>query len=277
MIDPLVRPPIVKQCELLNLSRSTYYYAPKGESDKSLKLMDKIDRIYMEHPFMGSRQITATLWHSGIEVNRKRVQRLMRLMGISSIAPSPHTTKPKVGHHKYPYLLRDLAIEHPNQVWATDITYIPMSKGFMYLVAILDLHSRKVLSWRISNTMTVDFCIQALREAIRVHGIPEIFNTDQGSQFTADEFTSELVSHGIMISMDGKGRAIDNVFVERLWRTVKYEHVYINPANDGLELRVGLKSYFEWYNTTRPHSSLDNMTPDEIYYLTHETDGLQVA
>ena len=203
MIDPLVRPPIVKQCELLNLSRSTYYYAPKGESDKSLKLMDKIDRIYMEHPFMGSRQITATLWHSGIEVNRKRVQ---RLMGISSIAPSPNTTKPKVDHHKYPYLLRDLAIEHPNQVWATDITYIPMSKGFMYLVAILDLHSRKVLSWRISNTMTVDFCIQALREAIRVHGIPEIFNTDQGSQFTADEFTSELVSHGIMISMDGKGR-----------------------------------------------------------------------
>jgi putative transposase len=152
-----------------------------------------------------------------------------------------------------------------------------MSKGFMYLVAILDLYSRKVLSWRISNTMTVDFCISALREAILVYGIPEIFNTDQGSQFTADEFTSELVDHGITISMDGKGRAIDNVFVERLWRTVKYEHIYINPAEDGLELREGLESYFEWYNTTRPHSSLDNMTPDEIYYFTHETDGLQVA
>ncbi len=277
MIDPLVKLPIVKQCELLDLSRSTYYYVPLGESEDNLELMEKIDRIYMEHPSMGSRQITATLLRSSVPVNRKRVQRLMRLMEIASIAPSPFTSQPIVGHKKYPYLLRDLTIEHRNQVWATDITYIPMSKGFMYLVAILDLYSRKVLSWRISNTMTVDFCLSALREAISVYGTPEIFNTDQGSQFTSDEFTGMLIDHGIAISMDGKGRAIDNVFVERLWRTIKYEYIYINPVENGLELRDGLDKYFKWYNGERPHSSLDNMAPDEIYFSIQEQIGLQVA
>ena len=228
--------------------------------------MEQIDRLYLAHPENGSRMMVRVLARQGVVVNRKRVQRLMNLMGIRSLAPQRKTTVANKEHFKYPYLLRGLLIDRPNQVWCTDITYIPFAKGFMYLVAIMDWHSRKVLSWRLSNTMTVDFCVAALEEALALFGTPEIFNTDQGSQFTAHPFVKVLLDSGVQVSMDGVGRAIDNVFIERLWRTVKYDHVYLNPANSGNELRDGLEIYLNYYNEERPHSSLGDMTPDETYY-----------
>lgn len=230
--------------------------------------MRLIDEIYTAHRFMGSRQIRRELRRRGQAVNRKRVSRLMDVMGLAAVAPGPHTSRPHPHHPKYPYLLRGMVIDRPNQVWATDITYVPMAKGFLYRVAIMDWYSRRVLAWRVSNTLDSEFCVAALHEALKCHGCPEIFNTDQGAQFTAEAFTSVLKAHGIAISMDGKGRALDNVFVERLWRTVKYEHIYLNPAENGTILKQGLATYFTWYNQKRPHSTLDDKTPDEVYFQT---------
>ena len=266
MIDPDHELSIENQCALLEVPRSTYYYEAAGESPENLALMEQIDRLYLAHPENGSRMMVRVLARQGVVVNRKRVQRLMNLMGIWSLAPQRKTTVANKEHFKYPYLLRGLLIDRPNQVWCTDITYIPFAKGFMYLVAIMDWHSRKVLSWRLSNTMTVDFCVAALEEALALFATPEIFNTDQGSQFTAHPFVKVLLDSGVQVSMDGVGRAIDNVFIERLWRTVKYDHVYLNPANSGNELRDGLEIYLNYYNEERPHSSLGDMTPDETYY-----------
>jgi len=266
LIDPDHELSIENQCALLEVPRSTYYYEAAGESLENLALMEQIDMLYLAHPENGSRMMVRVLARQGVVVNRKRVQRLMNLMGIRSLAPQRKTTVANKEHFKYPYLLRGLLIDRPNQVWCTDITYIPFAKGFMYLVAIMDWHSRKVLSWRLSNTMTVDFCVAALEEALALFGTPEIFNTDQGSQFTAHPFVKVLLDSGVQVSMDGVGRAIDNVFIERLWRTVKYDHVYLNPANSGNELRDGLEIYLNYYNEERPHSSLGDMTPDETYY-----------
>lgn len=196
---------------------------------------------------------------------RKRVQRLLRILGIAAVAPGPHTSRPHPQHPRYPYLLRGMTIDHANQVWSSDVTYIPMAKGFLYLVAVMDWYSRRVLSWRVSNSLDTGFCLEALQDALHRYGPPEIFNTDQGAQFTSEAFLGMLKGHGIRISMDGKGRALDNVFVERLWRTVKYEYVYLNPADDGIALRRGLKAYFAWYNTQRPHSALGDRTPDAVY------------
>jgi len=266
LIDPDHELSIENQCALLEVPRSTYYYEAAGESPENLALMEQIDMLYLAHPENGSRMMVRVLARQGVVVNRKRVQRLMNLMGIRSLAPQRKTTVANKEHFKYPYLLRGLLIDRPNQVWCTDITYIPFAKGFMYLVAIMDWHSRKVLSWRLSNTMTVDFCVAALEDALALFGTPEIFNTDQGSQFTAHPFVKVLLDSGVQVSMDGVGRAIDNVFIERLWRTVKYDHVYLNPANIGNELRDGLEIYLNYYNEERPHSSLGDMTPDETYY-----------
>jgi putative transposase len=266
LIEPDGALSIKGQCRLLNVARSTYYYESCGESEENLALMERIDRLYLAHPENGSRMMVRVLARQGVSVNRKRVQRLMNLMGIRSLAPQRRTTVANKEHVKYPYLLRGLAIDQPNQVWCADITYVPFKKGFLYLVAIMDWHSRKVLTWRLANTMTSDFCVAALEEALALYGTPEIFNTDQGSQFTANPFITVLLDAGIDISMDGVGRAIDNVFIERLWRTVKYDHVYLNPANSGNELRAGLSDFLNYYNEERPHSSLGDMTPDEVYY-----------
>lgn len=228
--------------------------------------MQKIDEQYLKTPSYGSRSMRTHLRRSGYKVNRKRIQRLMRIMGLEAIYPKPKTSRPHPEHRVYPYLLRDLTIDRPNQVWSTDITYVPLNRGFMYLVAIMDWHSRKVLSWRISNTLETDFCIEALEEAIERHGVPEIFNTDQGSQFTSKKFTGLLESHGIKISMDGRGRCLDNIFIERLWWTLKYHYLYLHAFNNGSELRRGLRKWFEYYNSERFHQSLDDLTPDEVYY-----------
>ncbi len=237
-----------RRCELLDVARSSAYYRPKPFSEAELALMRLIDEIHLRWPFYGSPRIRNELEDRGHRVNRKRVQRLMRQMGLTALYPRRRTSQPGKGHKIYPYLLRDLAIERANQVWATDITYIPMAKGFMYLVAIMDWHSRRVLSWRVSNTLDTDFCIEALEEALQRFGAPDIFNTDQGSQFTSEAFTDVLKAHGIDISMDGKGRWVDNVFVERLWRSVKYEDVYLRAYETPTELRAGLTRYFEFYN-----------------------------
>jgi putative transposase len=266
MIEPDGELSITEQCRLLNVPRSTYYYESTGESEENLALMERIDRLYLAHPENGSRMMVKVLARAGVVVNRKRVQRLMNLMGIRSLAPQRTTTVANKEHVKYPYLLRGLLIDRPNMVWCADITYVPFKKGFLYLVAIMDWHSRKVLTWRLANTMTSDFCVAALEEVLARYGTPEIFNTDQGSQFTANSFVSVLLNAGVAISMDGVGRAIDNVFIERLWRTVKYDHVYLNPANSGNELRAGLNDFLNYYNEERPHSSLDDATPDEVYY-----------
>jgi putative transposase len=249
---------------LLSISRSGWYYRPKGVSEENLALMKLIDRLNMAIPFYGARKIADCLNRQGHSVNRKRVQRLMRLMGLRVIYRRPRTSKPGKGHRVYPYLLRDLKITRPDQVWAADITYIPMAKGFLYLVAIIDWYSRKVLAWRLSNTLEADFCVEALEEALR-RGRPEIFNTDQGAQFTGDEFTGMLKKHNIRISMDGKGSYNDNLFIERLWRSVKYEEVYLNAYQDGREARISLGSYFRFYNTERPHQALDYKTPAEAH------------
>jgi len=255
-----------RQCRLLAVNRSTFYYDPKPIRAEDLKLMRLIDELYVNTPTAGSRTMRNYLRRQGYRVNRKRVQRLMRLMGLEAIYPKPKTSRPHPEHKVYPYLLRELTIDRPNQVWAADITYIPMSRGFMYLVAVMDWHSRKVLSFRLSNTLDTDFCVAALTEAIDRHGPPGIFNTDQGSQFTSQEFTGTLKSSGITISMDGRGRAIDNIFIERLWWTVKYHYLYLHAFDSGSELRRGLRRWFKFYNNRRPHQGLDAMTPDEVYF-----------
>ncbi|WP_448152350.1 IS3 family transposase [Castellaniella caeni] len=257
---------VVRQCRLLAVSRAGLYYEPRGESERNLALMREIDRQYLKTPFYGSRQMRNHLNRQGQAVNRKRVQRLMGVMGLQAVAPGPHTSIPHPEHKIYPYLLRGMAIERPNQVWATDISYIPLAHGFMYLTAVIDWATRKVLSWRVSNTMETSFCVEALEEALQHYGTPEVFNTDQGSQFTSDEFTGVLKDYGVKISMDGRRRCYDNIFVERLWRSVKYECVYLNAFEDGRELRRALSAYFDWYNKERPHKALDGKSPDDVYF-----------
>lgn len=256
---------ITRQCQLVQVSRSSVYYVPKAITAEELELRRRIDEIYLEHPFMGSRQIVRMLGRQGVRVNRKRVQRLMRAMGLQAIVPGPHTSIPRADHKKYPYLLRGLDVNRPNQVWASDITYIPMARGFLFLVAIMDWHSRRVLSWRLSNTLDSSFCLEALEAALETHGVPGIFNTDQGAQYTSELWIEACESRGIRVSMDGKGRALDNVFVERLWRTLKYEQIYPKPAENGHELEEQLRAYFTWYNDERPHSSLCDNTPREAH------------
>ena len=265
MIDRTHSLPVTRQCQLLNLNRSTVYYPPKGVSDEDLKLMRLIDEIHLKRPFYGSRRIRDDLQDLGHPVNRKRVQRLMRQMGIMALYPKVNTSRPGKGHKIYPYLLKGLTIDRPNQVWATDLTYIPMARGFVYVVAIMDWYSRKVLAWRVSNSMDADPCVEALEEAISRYGTPDIFNTDQGSQFTSDAFTGVLKQAGIKISMDGKGRWVDNVFVERLWRSLKYEEVYLKAYDTVAEARLGIGNYFQFYNRERRHQSLDRQTPDQVY------------
>jgi putative transposase len=250
---------VVRQCELLGLARSTWYYEPVGESPENLALMRRIDQQYLQTPFYGSRRMARELGY-----NRKRIQRLMRLMGIEAIYPKRGTTRPAPGHKIYPYLLRNVAITHPNHVWSTDITYVPMRHGFLYLVAVIDWYSRYVLSWRLSNTLEGGFCLQALNDALG-YGPPEIFNSDQGSQFTAAAFTGRLEALGVAISMDGRGRAMDNVFVERLWRTVKYEEVYLKEYETAWEAEDELAAYFRFYCHERVHQSLGYRTPAEVY------------
>jgi putative transposase len=258
--------PVSRQAELLELSRSSVYYTPRPLPERDLRLMRRIDELHLELPFYGSRKLTRELQKEGQDVGRRHVTTLMRRMGIEAIYRKPRTSIPARGSMVYPYLLSGLAIERPNQVWASDITYLPMAHGFMYLVAILDVASRKVLAFRLSNTLTADFCVEALEEALARFGRPEIFNTDQGSQFTGDDWTKTLKDAGVAISMDGKGRWIDNVFIERLWRSVKYEEVYLHAYTNGTEARAGLTRYFSFYNARRSHQSLDYRTPDELYF-----------
>ena len=267
MIDPAHQNlSVSRQCCLLNINRSTYYYKKKPIKPEDLKLMKLIDKQYLNTPTWGSRSMRNHLRRLGYKVNRKRVQRLMRLMGLEAIYPKPRTSRPHPAHKVYPYLLRNLNIDHPNQVWAADITYIPMARGFMYLVAVMDWNSRKVLSWRLSNTLDTDFCVEALEDAINRFGAPDIFNTDQGAQFTSKPFTNLLKQHDIKISMDGRGRAQDNIFIERLWWTVKYHYLYLHAFDNGTQLRNGLSEWFKHYNRERSHQALDNLTPDEVYY-----------
>ena len=257
---------VKRQCELIGISRSSYYRKESSESEENLKLMRLIDEEYTRHPFYGTRKIRDYLRRQGYRVNRKRVQRLMRLMGLSSIAPRKQTTTICKDHKIYPYLLRDLNIDHCDHVWCSDITYIRLKQGFAYLTVVMDWYSRYVLSWEISITMDESFCVSALERALRIHGSPEIFNTDQGSQYTGNAFTGVLKNHGIRISMDGKGRATDNIMVERLWRTVKYEDIYIKDYETVEHLIRGLKEYFSFYNNERPHQSLGSKTPFEVYF-----------
>lgn len=254
-----------RRCELLRVARSGLYYEPVVDDPEERVLMRCIDELHLKRPFYGSRMLTHELRKLGHDVNRKRVQRLMRVMGIESVAPKPNTSKPNHEHMRYPYLLRDLVIFRPNQVWAADITYIPLAHGFAYLVAIIDWHSRRVLSWRLSNTMDSSFCVEALQEALKLFGKPEIFNTDQGSQFTSEAFTDVLRERDVRISMDGKGRCIDNIFVERLWRSLKYEEVYLHAYRDLVEARAGIERYMRFFNTERGHQALGYQTPDAIY------------
>jgi putative transposase len=257
---------VTKQCELLSISRSSFYYEVKGESPLNLKLMRLIDEQFLEDPSAGARQMARYLRRQGHGVNRKRVQRLMRKMGLAAIYQRPRTSMPHPEHRVYPYLLRGMDISEPDQVWCADVTYIPMRRGFLYLVAIMDWASRKVLSWRLSNTLEADFCVDALNEALARYGRPGIFNTDQGSQFTGFEFTQVLKDAGVRISMDGKGRWMDNVMIERLWRTLKYGCVYLSAWETGSEAREGIGRWLDRYNGRRPHSSLDGRTPDEAYF-----------
>ena len=254
-----------RQCELLQVCRSSVYYEPAATNPEQLALMRRIDELHLKHPFYGSRKLARCLKSEGNEVNRKQVQRLMRLMGIEGIAPKADTSRPAPEHATYPYLLRNVKVCRVNQVWSTDVTYIPMAHGFAYLVAIMDWYSRRVLSWRVSNTLDTAFCVEALEEALSSFGKPEIFNTDQGAQFTSAAFTSVLHSHGVKISMDGKGRYIDNIFVERLWRSVKYEEVYLHAYESVSEARAGLARYFAFYNQERPHQALGYQTPDAFH------------
>jgi putative transposase len=262
--DPL---PLTAQCKILNLSRSGMYYVPVAVSDKDRALMSLIDKIHMEEPYMGTRGIRNALWDRGHKVGRSHVRTLMRKMGIEALYQKPRLSKPHPDHTIYPYLLKGLTITKANHVWCTDITYIPMHKGFCYLVAVMDWTSRKVLSFRLSNTLDTGFCIDALEEAIHRYGTPEIFNTDQGSQFTSDAFTRILKQHNIRISMDGRGRWIDNVFIERLWRSVKYQDIYLKSYDSIGELKKGLQIWFDRYDKRR-HQGLDNRAPNEVYWST---------
>jgi putative transposase len=266
MIERGAALPVKRQAELLDLSRSNVYYVPRPLSERDLALMRRIDELHLQWPFYGSRKLTIELKNEGFTAGRRHVRTLMQRMGIEASYRKPRTSLAARGAYVYPYLLGGLAIERPNQVWSADITYLPMAHGFQYLVAILDVASRKVLAWRLSNTMTADFCVEALEEALTRHGPPEIFNTDQGAQFTSDEWLDTLKAAGVQISMDGKGRWIDNVFIERLWRSVKYEEVYLHAYENGSEARAGLAKYFEFYNARRTHQSHDYRTPDAVYF-----------
>ena len=265
MIDRKSELPITRQCQLLSLNRSTVYYQPKGISDEDLMLMRRLDEMHLDRPFFGSRRLRDWLWEEGHDISRKRVQRLMRQMGMTVLYPKKATSRPGKGHKIYPYLLRGLEINRPNQVYCADITYIRMARGHVYLVAVMDWYSRKVLSWRLSNTMDSDFCVDALEEALDRYGAPEIFNTDQGAQFTSEAFTSVLRSAGIKISMDGKGRWMDNVMVERLWRSIKYEEVYLWAYESVTEARRQIGGYLKFYNTQRRHQGIGK-TPDQAYF-----------
>ncbi len=260
---------LTTQCRLLSISRSSWYYKPKGEPPLNLKLMRLIDEQFLVTPYYGSRQMARWLKRQGYDVGRHRVRRLMRVMGLRTIYQEPRTSQPHPQHRIYPYLLRNLAVTRANQVWCTDLTYIPIKRGFLYLVAIMDWQSRKVLSWRLSNTMEAQFCVEALEEALTRYGRPDIFNTDQGAQFTSCDFLAVLKDHEIKISMDGKGRWIDNVFIERLWRSLKYECVYLNAFENGSQARIQIGAWLKHYNQTRPHSTFDGQTPDEVYNLSH--------
>ncbi len=266
-----------RQCRLLTISRSSFYYAPRhgangGESLENLALMRRIDELFLKYPFYGSRQMARQLRREGRRVGRHRVRRLMRLMGLEAIYQAPRTTVPHPAHRVYPYLLKGMAIGRSNQVWCADITYIPVQRGFLYLVAIMDWATRHVLAWWLSNTMDARFCIEALNEALARYGRPEIFNTDQGSQFTSFEFTGALKDAGIRISMDGRGRFIDNIFIERLWRSLKYEAVYLHELTDGFKAERIIGEWIDFYNTERPHSALDGRTPAEAYGATRPVD-----
>jgi putative transposase len=260
--------PITKQCTILNLSRSGIYYTPVPIRDKDRELMRIIDEIHLEEPYLGSRGIKSILKRRGYAIGRIHVRTLMRKMGIEAVYKKPRLSQPHPGHTVYPYLLRGLDITEANAVWCSDITYIPMAKGFCYLVAVMDWTSRKVLSWRVSNTLDTSFCMEALEEALMKYGKPDIFNTDQGSQFTADSFTAILKAHGIKISMDGRNRWRDNIFIERLWKTVKYEEVYLKAYESIPHARKELEKFFDRYNTRRPHQGLNDKTPDEAYFCT---------
>jgi putative transposase len=262
--NDLLHVSVSRQCELLGLNRSTYYLPPAVESAENLRLMRLIDVQYLETPFYGSRRMTAVLERAGESVNRKRVQRLMRLMGLEGLFPGRRTSIAEPGAKAYPYLLRDRTLSRIDEVWSSDITYVPMRHGFMYLTAVIDWYSRYVLSWRLSNTLDGGFCLEALDEALS-RGRPEIFNTDQGSQFTSREYTGRLEGAGIAVSRDGRGRALDNVFVERLWRSVKYEDIYLKDYEQVIELETGLTAYFQFYDEDRPHQSLAYLTPGEVY------------
>ena len=266
MIDPEHDLPIKQQAEVLGISRSTVYYAPRPISDEDLWLMRRLDELHLNYPFAGSRMLRGLLWQQGLEVGRRHIKTLMRRMGIEAIYRKPNTSKPAPGHNIYPYLLRGMAVTRPNQVWAMDLTYIPMARGFIYLAAVVDWFSRRVLAWKLSITMEASFCIEAVEEALSKNEKPEIFNTDQGSQFTSDDFTGLLRKNGIDISMDGKGRWRDNVFVERVWKSIKYEEVYLHAYETVQEARTSIGKYLEFYNSIRPHSSLDGFTPDQVYF-----------
>jgi len=266
MIAPNAGLSISRQCTLLGIARGGFYYQPRAASADELDLLNRLDRTFTEHPVYGSRRLQVALSREGVSVGRRRVRRLMRRLGLCAVRPKHNTSKPHPEHKIYPCLLRELAIDQPNQVWASDITYIPMRRGFLCLVAIIDWSTRRVLSWRLSNTLTAGFCVEALSEALAGFGKPGIFNTDQGSRFTSEAFTRVLLDHRIEISMDGRGRCHDNIFVERLWWTVKHEWVYLRPAADGLEQKRSLAEFFDWYNRRRPHQALGWQTPDEAYF-----------
>ena len=266
MIDRSHALPLTRQARVLKLSRSSLYYRPRPVSGADLSIMRRLDELHLDYPFAGSRMLRDLLRGEGVEVGRRRVATMMRRMGIEAIYRRPNTSKTSPGHKVYPYLLRGITIDRPNQVWAMDITYIPMARGFVYLAAVVDWFTRRVLTWRVSISMEVEFCLEAVEEAMGKYGAPDIFNTDQGSQFTSAAFTGLLIDNGIQISMDGKGSWRDNVFVERLWRSVKYEEVYLRAYDSVSQARASLGRYLDFYNRKRPHSSLDARTPDEAYF-----------
>lgn len=270
---------ISRQCELLELNRSSFYYRSNGETALNLELMRLMDEHYLEHPYKGAGQMYKWLTREkGYAISKNRIERLYyRIMGLRALQPGPHTSKRCKAHKVYPYLLRDLAVKRPNQVWATDITYIPMAKGFLYLTAIIDVFSRYVVHWSVSNTMEAEWCAQLFNEATEMCGCPEIINTDQGSQYTADVFVDAVQSKGVKLSMDGKGRATDNAFIERLWRSVKYEKVYLNPPKDGIHLNKMMNDYFRYYNAERSHSGIADNYPEEIYFASRQINQATAA
>ncbi len=266
-----------RQCRLLTISRSSFYCAPKGESPENLALMRRIDELFLKHPFYGSRQMVRQLRREGVRVGRHRVRRLMRVMGLEAIYQAPRTSVSHPAHRVYPYLLKGMTIDRPNQVWCADITYTPVQRGFLYLVAVMDWATRHVLAWRLSNTMDARFCVEALNEALARYGTPEIFNTDQGGQFTSSDFTGALRDAGVAISMDGRGRCMDNVFIERLWRSLKYEAVYLHELTDGFKAERVIGDWIDFYNTERPHSALAGQTPAEAYGAERPVDMMDKA